>query len=129
MNKRIKKKKLKQKQMRNFEEFIRVLKVDPDCLKRAIENMVKAFHENLEKLVEELKEFGEKMKTELFVGEEVIADGVETEVTATAYDDCGKKVYMVKGSNKDYYFDELRRVSNVNNESRQNSNNEFRQCG
>ena len=41
------------------------------------------------------------------VGDKVIADGKETEITATAYDDLGTKVYMVKGSMKDYYEDEL----------------------
>lgn len=114
MNKRIKKKKKKQMQIRNLKELIRLSTTDPDWLKKTVENAVEAIYKNIEKFIEELKEFAEKMKTEFFVGEEVIADGVETEVTATAYDDCGNKVYMVKGSMKDYYFDELRRVSNVN---------------
>ena len=41
------------------------------------------------------------------VGDKVIADGKETEITATAFDDVGTKVYMVKGSMKDYYEKEL----------------------
>jgi len=94
-------------------KLIKLFQQDPDCLHRVIEDMVKFFHENIKKLLNEVLEMAQRMKTELFVGEEVIADGVETEVTATAYDDCGKKVYMVKGSNKDYYFDDLRRVSKV----------------
>lgn len=44
------------------------------------------------------------------VGDKVIADGKETEITAIAYDDLGEKVYMVKGSTKDYYEEELELV-------------------
>ena len=106
MNKRIKKKKLKQEKMR----LIKLFQRDPECLTNAIINMAKAFHDNIAKLAEELVEMAKKMKTEFFVGEAVIADGRDTEVTATAYDECGEKVYMVKGSMKDYYFNELRRI-------------------
>ena len=42
------------------------------------------------------------------VGDKVIADNQETEITATAFDDVGTKVYMVKGSMKDYYENELK---------------------
>ena len=114
MNKRIKKKKLKQEKMK----LIKLFKQDPDCLHRVIEDMVKFFYENIKKLLNEVLEMAQRMKTEFFVGEEVIADGVETEITAIAHDDCGNKVYMVKGSMKDFYFDELRRINNVNCESR-----------
>ncbi len=31
----------------------------------------------------------------------------ETEITATAFDECGVKIYNVKGSSKDYYEHEL----------------------
>ena len=41
------------------------------------------------------------------VGDKVLVDSKETEITATAFDDCGVKVYMVKGSMKDYYEEEL----------------------
>ena len=44
------------------------------------------------------------------VGDKVIVDGKETEITATAFDDVGTKVYMVKGSMKDYYEEELVQV-------------------
>lgn len=42
------------------------------------------------------------------VGDKVIVDGKETEITATAFDEEGTKVYMVKGSMKDYYEEELK---------------------
>jgi hypothetical protein len=41
------------------------------------------------------------------VGDKVVAGGIKTEITATAFDDVGVKVYTVKGSMKDYYEDEL----------------------
>lgn len=110
MNKRIKKKKQKQMQIRNLKELIRLSTTDPDWLKKVVENAVETIYKNIEKFIEELKEFAEKMKTEFFVGEEVIADGRDTEITAIAYDECGEKVYMVEGSMKDYHFNELRRI-------------------
>lgn len=42
------------------------------------------------------------------VGDKVIVNGKETEITATAFDEEGTKVYMVKGSMKDYYEEELK---------------------
>lgn len=42
------------------------------------------------------------------VGDKVIVDGKETEITAIAFDDLGVKVYTVKGSMKDYYEEELK---------------------
>ena len=44
------------------------------------------------------------------VGDKVIVDGKETEITAIAYDDLGIKVYMVKGSMKDHYEEELKMI-------------------
>lgn len=109
MNKRIKKKKKKQEQ----ERIIRLIIEDPDLLKKALKSVAevaKTISENIHKLIDEILEMSEKMKTEFFVGEEVIADGHDTEIIAIAYDECGEKVYMVDGSMKDYYFNELRRV-------------------
>lgn len=36
------------------------------------------------------------------VGDKVLVEGKETEITSWAYDEC-EKVYYVKGSSKDYY--------------------------
>lgn len=113
MNKRIKKKKKKQER----EKWIKMIINNPQMLEDAIDMIgkaVKTIYDNIGKLINELLEMAIEMKTNYFVGEEVIADGVETEITAIAYDECGNKVYMVEGSNKDYYFDELRRISNAN---------------
>lgn len=41
------------------------------------------------------------------VGDKVYVDGKETEIIATAFDEEGIKVYMVKGSMKDHYEEEL----------------------
>lgn len=49
------------------------------------------------------------------VGDKVILDGKETEITATAFDDVGTKVYMVKGSMKDYYENELKPTKEFKN--------------
>ena len=49
------------------------------------------------------------------VGDKVLVDGKETEITATAYDDVGTKVYMVKGSMKDYYENELKPTKEFKN--------------
>lgn len=49
------------------------------------------------------------------VGDKVIADGKPTEITATAFDDCGVKVYTVKGSMKDYYENELKPTKEFKN--------------
>lgn len=49
------------------------------------------------------------------VGDKVIADNQETEITATAFDDLGTKVYMVKGSMKDYYEKELKPTKEFKN--------------
>ena len=49
------------------------------------------------------------------VGDKVIADEKITEITATAFDDVGTKVYMVKGSMKDYYENELKPTKEFKN--------------
>lgn len=45
------------------------------------------------------------------VGDRVIAEGMETRIIGIAYDDNGVKVYMVKGSMKDYYEEELKSIT------------------
>lgn len=45
------------------------------------------------------------------VGDKVIVDGEETEIIAQAYDDNGTEVYMVEGSVKDYYEEELKSIT------------------
>lgn len=37
------------------------------------------------------------------VGDKVILNGKETEIILTAYDNCGNKIYGIKGSMEDYY--------------------------
>lgn len=46
------------------------------------------------------------------VGDKVIAEEKITEITATAFDELGVKVYTVKGSTKDYYEEELKLYGN-----------------
>jgi hypothetical protein len=43
----------------------------------------------------------------MIVGDKVIADNKETEITATAFDETGVKVYNVKGNMKDYYISRI----------------------
>ena len=42
------------------------------------------------------------------VGDKVKVYGEETEIIATAFDECGEKVYMLKGYSQDFYEDEIK---------------------
>ena len=43
----------------------------------------------------------------MYIGDKVIVEEIITKIIATAYDDNGITVYMVDGSSKDYYENEL----------------------
>lgn len=112
MNKRIKKKKKKQEQQRLINSIIENPKLLEEVLAET-SKVAKEIYKNMVKLIEEVLKMAEDMKTSYFVGEDVIADGIETEITEIDYDENGEKVYMVKGSAKSYHFDQLRRVPNA----------------